>query len=387
MASGAGPSGLAFDETGDLYVSNALSGDIRRFSPTGTDLGTFASGLNFPYMMEFATVPEPSTYMLATFSLTGCVILCRRGRSMVKKTAKSLCNMDAASEALSPPPDSLHPRTYWSSGKIRSAISLVAAIVWHALPQPVRAEVDILVYQSGASIRTGAFDFGSSTVLSNHRVFGSQLLSEPSFPGVTIASNPGWNAVENASFLPPGMDKLPGQVDVGFNVLSLPITGRNLSFWDGTGSVSFGAVPSGEVLKYTRSLSISVVIEGGANDVQGYTIARTNNGGYIHRHPDFELFGNSSLNTLDTDSPTPGVYLLAFEANVQGFAQTSDPFFVLLGNDVSFGQIEQAEAWTNAVLIPEPGASVLVCSSAAAAITYGIRRRKTYKHRNERHAS
>jgi DNA-binding beta-propeller fold protein YncE len=40
---------LAFDRFGNLYVANISSNTIREFSPTGQDLGIFAStGLGFP---------------------------------------------------------------------------------------------------------------------------------------------------------------------------------------------------------------------------------------------------------------------------------------------------------------------------------------------------
>src|SRR5437016_4641687 len=39
------PQGLAIDSAGNVYVSNVSSGTIEKFSPAGTDLGVFASGL------------------------------------------------------------------------------------------------------------------------------------------------------------------------------------------------------------------------------------------------------------------------------------------------------------------------------------------------------
>ncbi len=43
-----GPTGLVFDAAGNLYVANYNSGTVAKFSPTGAYLGTFASGLNGP---------------------------------------------------------------------------------------------------------------------------------------------------------------------------------------------------------------------------------------------------------------------------------------------------------------------------------------------------
>src|SRR5690242_12876702 len=49
-----GPTGLAFDRMGDLYVSNINGASISEFSATGRDLGYFATtGLNSPRGLAF----------------------------------------------------------------------------------------------------------------------------------------------------------------------------------------------------------------------------------------------------------------------------------------------------------------------------------------------
>ena len=48
------PTGLAFDKRGNLYVSEINGNTIHRFSPSGEDLGYFAaSGLNVPRGLAF----------------------------------------------------------------------------------------------------------------------------------------------------------------------------------------------------------------------------------------------------------------------------------------------------------------------------------------------
>jgi len=294
------------------------------------------------------TVPEPATAgMLGIAAVAVLARRTRRGkqRDAVHTVRKPLCRANAA------------------------AVLVLTVLTCAPAAQ---AEVDILVYQSGGSVRTGAFDFGSSTALPGHRVFTSQLEALAGAPGAAFSSDPGWNAVENAAFLPSGASKLPGQVDVGFNLLAHPSIGRNLAFWDGTGPVTFDAVPGGEALKYSKGLASFIVADGGTNDVAGYTVARTNGGGYIHRHLEFALYGNDSLSNASLDAPTPGIYLLAFEATVQGFTEPADPFFVLLGNGVTSGQLGQAESWANATLVPEPSSAIAI----AAASVLGLARRR-----------
>lgn len=51
-----GPSGLAFDSAGNLFVANNVANTIEKFSSTGTDLGVFADssdGITAPITLAF----------------------------------------------------------------------------------------------------------------------------------------------------------------------------------------------------------------------------------------------------------------------------------------------------------------------------------------------
>ena len=48
------PEGLAFDKAGNLYVANNYGNTVREFSPTGQDLGNFATGAG-PSPLAFDT--------------------------------------------------------------------------------------------------------------------------------------------------------------------------------------------------------------------------------------------------------------------------------------------------------------------------------------------
>jgi hypothetical protein len=73
--------GLAFGADGDLYAAYRNTDTIEEFSPNGTDLGAFATtGVNTPTFIAFAAVPEPAAWALAAGGVTGVVAWLRRRR-------------------------------------------------------------------------------------------------------------------------------------------------------------------------------------------------------------------------------------------------------------------------------------------------------------------
>jgi hypothetical protein len=68
--------GSAFDAAGNFYVTDDLNGDVSEFSPDGTPLGQFATGLDNPLSLVFDSqgdlyVGQQSTPYIAEFSPTG----------------------------------------------------------------------------------------------------------------------------------------------------------------------------------------------------------------------------------------------------------------------------------------------------------------------------
>ena len=224
-------------------------------------------------------------------------------------------------------------------------MAVIAAVLALAPSASGQAHLDILVYQRYGALRAGAFDFGTSGVLESNQVFNVPLSAVPGVTGAVTVNSPGWNAVRNNfQLMPPGARALPGESSLGFNLVPARFTGRNLSYWNGSGDVKFGAVPSGEVLQYSKgdSLSGQIVADGSSNSVPGYLIASTGPSGYVHRHLSFSLYGNSSLDSSSSDGPEVGVYLVTMEATVSGFSRPSNPVFVLLGYRVSSDTLARA---------------------------------------------
>jgi hypothetical protein len=76
FASGLGaPEYLAIDSAGLMYVPEYLTGDIRLIGPDGSDLGPLVSGLDHPSSVALAVAPEPQSalelaILLAMFKVT-----------------------------------------------------------------------------------------------------------------------------------------------------------------------------------------------------------------------------------------------------------------------------------------------------------------------------
>src|SRR5262249_46571590 len=81
------PSGIAFDDVGNLYVLDLFDDLVHRYSPTGTDLGIFArtEAGSHAFFLRFSpppseAVPEPGTlamWSLGSFGLSISVWLHR----------------------------------------------------------------------------------------------------------------------------------------------------------------------------------------------------------------------------------------------------------------------------------------------------------------------
>ena len=77
------PVGLAFDSSGNLYAANETNRTISKFSSSGTFLTSWSTGTAIPTYIAFkpVTVPEPSTYALATIATGVMAYLARRRKA------------------------------------------------------------------------------------------------------------------------------------------------------------------------------------------------------------------------------------------------------------------------------------------------------------------
>lgn len=96
---------------------------------------------------------------------------------------------------------------------------------------------------------------------------------------------------------------------LAFNVVVDPRLGRNLSYWDGNGMPSFGAVPGGEILDLYKTNPLGppanvVTLAGEPTGAPGFQITAPNLHPGFHEHTAASLWGSAAR--LADDAPTPG---------------------------------------------------------------------------------
>lgn len=209
------------------------------------------------------------------------------------------------------------------------------------------AHVDILAARQGAALVTAGFDFDTSSVLPGQRVFPVEL---DTFHGAT---NPGFNAL--SSGLPPGWTPLPGSASLTFQVLAPALPGRNLTWWSGSGAVSFTPVPAGETFLLSRQTGpftfLTATADGSASPVPGFEIDVTTSTGFLHKHLALFLLGGGA------NPPTPGVYLLPISLSMPGVT-ASPPVWLVFGEGVDAPTLASAEAHVDGYLVPDCGDGV-----------------------------
>jgi hypothetical protein len=247
-------------------------------------------------------------------------------------------------------------------------------IIFHA-GAAARADLDISPRVVSGRIATYGFDDGlppaSALTPDVHRVFEFGF-EDPLSPNST--EDPGVHALATTSgFIPSG---LPNGAKMGFDVFT------NLLYWNGTGAVSPGAVPSGETLQL--GLGSTVTVGSGPGFYAGFLIGTIGSDGDQGLH----VHLNSTLNGVGAVDPADGIYLIGMQLRLMQADGTTPfpgidaslPFYVLYDHGAAAGAIEDAVAYAEANLVPEPPTIVLSGLGGLLVAGGGWRRRRYSPH-------
>ncbi len=248
----------------------------------------------------------------------------------------------------------------------------LAAAVLVCTGNAARSDFDVRPYNVDGQIATGGFDDGTSEFVPVETAFGYVFGDDPADPFFT--QDPGFNA-EAGSGLTPGST-------MTFDILG-PTTGSalpfNLSYWDGTGAVSWGSVPDGEALNFSLG-SHSVTFGSGTSLIAGFNLQTLTSLGAMHQHLGATLLGSDGNSvpagpgdwgTGDGIEATPGIYALSLQLR-NGAEANSSPIYIIYDNGVGDQALAAAVA-----SVPEPATAVLLgCGAIAVALTGAWRRRR-----------
>lgn len=239
-----------------------------------------------------------------------------------------------------------------------------------ALGQEEEAHFDVLLYDDGAgNLQAGAIDVDElipdlGNVAIEGELLGDSTSGTPSYAG----EDPGFFSLSdvNAGLLGGSNTNLSAGASVTVDFLVEPTLNISLAYWD-EGLGQFGATPNGETLALIQGASEFGSI-GGTAEVLGVAIGTTGGTGFLDDHPDYVL----------GEGAEEGVYLAYAQANVTGFGDPSNPFWIVFGtldvceedgncseaqelfNEGIEEQIEAGIEYVNTALVPEPGTALLM---------------------------
>lgn len=281
---------------------------------------------------------------------------------------------------------------------IMLALTLAAATTAHAAP--VHYDTFVTSTGTGSKLLIGGYDDDALTATvpaEQMLVFGGEVVgSGTTLPFESEApGEPGFRAGDQAflngsAMTPSGVYTALANgrpLTFTFQPITIGATTRNLFFWNGSGSVSFGPVGGDVVLGLTKpgGTGWTVSISGTASGVQsGNTIQNTGTGGAVHTH----LFASIAK---DGAAPDQGFYLYALQLGMTGYT-SSDPVYYVVGAldplalAPQFADLEAfetahglAESWvdSNIAYVPEPATWLAAAVFAAAGVATRLRRRSS----------
>ena len=235
---------------------------------------------------------------------------------------------------------------------MNSVKSLAALVVLLTGASGALADFDVSPAVSGGKIVTNATSDATGQFVHNVRVFDFAF-DDPSTPFFT--QDPGFHTIAPSGFAP----------NVGLTVSPA----GPLTYWSGTGSPAFVAVPGGESLRLDFGTTMATIT--GAGPAGSVFIGSTDASGDLHEHIESTLFAPAG------QTPADGVYLVPLKLMSPSY-NDSQTFFALYNNggldDSAIARAVQFVHDTQAPdsnIAPEPSGPVAVGIGLA-----GILRRK-----------
>ncbi len=217
-----------------------------------------------------------------------------------------------------------------------SGKSLVLLVV--LAPSALAQHLDMLVWDDGGTIGVGEFNYDTWTA-SDRRVHLGRFNS--------------FYSIDSPGFIAPltGSQALPGEEQLSWNYLPMTVDSgphssyrSTILYWDGESATpEFGPAPTADYRFSIFGVYGSETAKGLSEMEPGSVIAPTPPNGYVHEHPYFLLDDNDGV---DSTLPAAGIYLIAFEFEINGLEPSAPAFQVWATPEASVLPARKAaEAW------------------------------------------
>ncbi|MEM8783856.1 MAG: PEP-CTERM sorting domain-containing protein [Planctomycetota bacterium] len=237
---------------------------------------------------------------------------------------------------------------------------------------------DLMFYVVDDQLTVGRYDFDGGT---------GEVLEAVTEEIIVAEMEPSWEGGPNPGTDEPGLatdGSIPTDTVIEFPFPAntaltaesalLPVLGTNAAYWDGTGPVDFGALPSGQFLIVESpfvgpGLVEEIELDGSATAPTG-TLApwQSDAAGTAHDH--FEFLHSAA----DADAAA-GIYLFALDYATTDSSVAGTTLYYLLGyGGTSFddptleGLLETAEGFVETSIVPEPATASLLALGGLTAL-------------------
>jgi len=254
--------------------------------------------------------------------------------------------------------------------RLKRLVSSALIVVGGLVAQPALAHFDFVPKIVSGQVATAGHDDGAGIDVNDLRVGGYDFGETAGDP--YNIGDPGFNSLGATSFAAGTQLRLRG----------LPVDGKFLRYWDGTGSPSFGAAPAGVTLDLAGSPTRLVTFSDSAltyipASTPSLLIGSFSANGSIHVHVTSSIYAGG---LQVADSVPEGAYLISFDLfnpASDGITSTgvtaSDPLFIVYNNGLSEELHDEAIEQVQATPVPEPAAISSLLLGAAALLRRGRR--------------
>ncbi|MGB0618673.1 MAG: hypothetical protein ACPGVZ_04320 [Myxococcota bacterium] len=211
------------------------------------------------------------------------------------------------------------------------ACAFAASIAGVAAAQTIHVDVAIQENAADGRLSVHGFDweaFSAVSILEDRRVFVRTVGLDGN---LRLTGDPGFvSRNDSAELAPVGLERPNGSEGLFFNVVAPPAStmpamgGRALSYWSGSGPVTWGTTPDADegvaiVLGSLFNPIDFTLVYDTPGSIQGFSIGGVSASGSLHEHVDFVMLPDNG--SAPPTGPDDGVYATLLELSYPSYTE------------------------------------------------------------------